>query len=105
MLKSIPTAVAVVSNTHLDVKDRIEMTQGFIMGALNLNNETMSTLTNDQGNFQLCFTELEMTFMDLAMAIISLTEFSLQGLIDFDNSLVAAFRQLGYTLKDCNPLS
>ena len=105
MLKSIPTAVAVVSNTHLDVKDRIEMTQGFIMGALNLNNDTMSTLSNDQGNFQLCFTELEMTFMDLAMAIISLTEFSLQGLIDFENSLVAAFRQLGYTLKDCNPLS
>ena len=46
-----------------------------------------------------------MTFMDLAMAIIGLTEFSLQGLIDFENSLVAAFRQLGYTLKDCNPLS
>ena len=46
-----------------------------------------------------------MTFMDLAEAIISLTEFSLQGLIDFENSLVAAFRQLGYTLKDCNPLS
>ncbi len=81
------------------------MTQGFIKGALNLSNETISILTNEQGNSQLCFTELEMTFMDLAMAIISLTEFSLQGLIDFENSLVAAFRQLGYTLKDCNPLA
>ena len=81
------------------------MTQGFIKGALNLSNETISIINNDQGNSQLCFTELEMTFMDLAMAIVSLTEFSLQGLIDFENSLVAAFRQLGYTLKDCNPLS
>ena len=81
------------------------MTQGFIKGALNLNNETISVINNDQGNSQLCFTELEMTFIDLAEAIIDLTEFSLQGLIDFENSLVAAFRQLGYTLKDCNPLS
>ncbi len=44
MLKSIPAAVAFVSNAHPDVKDRIEMTQGFIMGALNLTNETISVL-------------------------------------------------------------
>ena len=92
-------AYSVLGSALASQVDYMDFTQGMLMGSLDLD---ASYFINPK--WKVCFYDAENVLLDVVTGVRDLTSLDMQGVINFVNSIGAAFWAITDVVEDCNPL-